>query len=93
VNVQVHVRSQHSMGSSCAKFGGPDTYVAVTVAPEGVTVPHTLRRDILARRGIRFIYIGEGYREHQGPRAALGIALARAHDIAARLREDENAVV
>ena len=92
--VQVHIRSQHSVGSSAHQFGGPDTYVAVTVAPEGITVPYCLRRDVLARRGIQFIYIGEGYGGHSGPRSALGRALAKAHDVAASYREeDENAVV
>ena len=56
----IHSRSQHSVGSSAHRFGGPDTYVAVTMAPQGVQVPKILRRDVLAARGIQIIYCGEG---------------------------------
>ena len=73
----LHIRSQHSRGSSKG-FGGPDTYVAVTVAPNGVTVPYVLNSDVLAKRGIRIKYFGEGYREHDGPRSALGKTIAAA---------------
>ncbi len=75
---QVHVRSQHSVGSSFGRFGGPDTYVALTIAPEGVVVPKALDHRVLRQRGITYRYIGEGYREHDGPRSALGRAIAEA---------------
>ena len=80
----IHNRSQHSRGSSAHRFGGPDTYVAVTVAPQGVQVPYTLRRDVLAMRGIELIYCGEGYSKHSGSRSMLGQAFAHAQAIVAR---------
>jgi hypothetical protein len=79
---QVHTRSQHSKGSSRSRFGGPDTYVAVTIAPAGVAVPYTLRRDVLAKRGVEIRYFGQGYRQYSGPRSALGQALAAAQRFA-----------
>jgi len=79
----VHTRSQHSNGSSAHRFGGPDTYVAVTIAPAGVSVPYVLRRDVLAARGIQIRYFGEGYSEHSGPRSMLGQAIAAAREFAA----------
>jgi hypothetical protein len=76
---QVHVRSQKSVGAGGpGQFGGPDTYVAVTVSPHGVDVPYTLRADVLAKRGIALVYFGEGYAAHQGPRSALGQELESA---------------
>lgn len=77
----IHSRSQHSVGSSAHRFGGPDTYVAVTVAPQGVAVPYILRRDVLAARGIQIIYCGEGYSKHSGSRSMLGQAYAKAQQI------------
>lgn len=82
---EVHIRSQHSRGSFAHRFGGPDTYVAVTVAPAGVEVPRVLRRDLLRRRGIDLHYFGEGYSQHSGPRSMLGQALAAARAFAARI--------
>ncbi len=79
----IHSRSQHSVGSSAHRFGGPDTYVAVTMAPQGVQVPKILRRDVLAARGIQIIYCGEGYSRHSGSRSMLGQAFARAEQILA----------
>ena len=78
-----HVRSQPSTGSSAHRFGGPDTYVAVTAAPQGTPVPYTLRRDVLANRGIELIYCGEGYSKNSGSRSMLGQAYARAQQILA----------
>lgn len=57
----LQIRSQHSVGSSSSRFGGPDRYVAVTIAPEGISVPYTLRQDVLAKRGIQIKYFGQGY--------------------------------
>lgn len=82
--VTIHSRSQHSNGSSAHRFGGPDTYVAVTIAPAGVAVPYTLRHDVLANRGIQIIYCGEGYSKNSGSRSMLGQAFARAREIVAR---------
>lgn len=79
--IQKHVKSQHSNGSCTHMFGGPDTYVAVTVAPEGVETPEVLRLSLLEARGIEFIYCGEGYSMHRGPRSMLGKALAKANRI------------
>jgi len=86
---QVHTRRQKSVGAGGpGKFGGPDTYVAVTVAPRGVDVPHALRADVLAKRGIKLEYFGEGYAEHQGPRSALGRALEAARAFAKSINDD-----
>lgn len=76
--ITIHTRSQHSRGSSAHRFGGPDRYVAITIAPAGVQVPYVLRRDVLSKRGIEIRYCGEGYSRHSGPRSMLGQALARA---------------
>ena len=79
----IHSRSQHSNGSSAHRFGGPDTYVAVTIAPQGVQVPSVLRRDVLAARGIQIVYCGEGYSKNSGSRSMLGQAFAKAQNILA----------
>ena len=81
----VHTRSQHSNGSSAHRFGGPDTYVAVTIAPAGAEIPYCLRRDVLRKRGIEIRYCGEGYSQHSGSRSMLGAAIARARQIAAEV--------
>lgn len=86
---QVHIRSQRSVGSSAHRFGGPDMYVAVTVAPAGVEVPRVLRRDILARRGIEIKYFGEGYSKNAGPRSMLGRALLAAEQFARSINDPE----
>ena len=83
MQIQIHTRSQHSRGSSAHQFGGPDTYVAVTVAPDGVAIPKCLNRAVLAARGIAIHYMGEGYSRHSGPRSMLGQAIAKAHQLAA----------
>lgn len=83
--IAIHTRSQHSHGSSANRFGGPDVYVAVTIAPAGVQVPYVLRRDVLAKRGIEIRYCGEGYSRHSGPRSMLGQAIARAKNVQATL--------
>ena len=78
---QVFVRSQHSRGSSSHTFGGPDTYVAVVSGPEPLNHRTPLNQYNLSRRGYTITYCGEGYREHSGPRSALGRALARAAEL------------
>jgi len=78
MNYTLQIRSQHSRGSSAHKFGGPDTYVAVTIAPEGVEVPKCLNRRVLDKRGIQIKYFGEGYSQHSGARSALGQSIAAA---------------
>jgi len=84
--VNIHTRSQHSRGSSAHRFGGPDTYVAVTITPAGVLVPYVLRKDVLTRRGIEIRYCGEGYSRHSGPRSMLGQAYSLAQQIAAEVQ-------
>lgn len=87
IHAQVHIRSQHSVGSSAHRFGGPDTYVAVTIAPVGVEVPRVLRQDVLEKRGITIKYFGEGYSKHTGPRSMLGRAIADAEQFARQINE------
>jgi hypothetical protein len=73
----LEVRSQKSRGSAKG-FGGPDTYVAVQVVPEGVEPLVALNRDAAKKRGIVIHYFGEGYQKSSGPRSQLGHALAEA---------------
>ena len=75
---ELHTRSQHSRGSSIGRFGGPDTYVAVTIALNEAIVPYVLNRAILAKRGIEIKYFGEGYSQHTGPKSMLAQAIADA---------------
>jgi hypothetical protein len=82
MNIQIVERTQQaSVGRH--GFGGPDTYVAVVVAPDGVTIPKVMNRDVLESRGIRMIHCGEGYAKHRGAGSALGRALRKATQIAA----------
>lgn len=78
---QMHIRSQHSRGSSAHTFGGPDIYVAVTRTPTGQNCPLYLNRKVLALRGIEFIYCGEGYSEHRGLKSMLGQAIEEAEEM------------
>jgi len=89
----VEIRGQHSRGSSSNRFGGPDTYVAVQIVPDGVKRLTVLNRRLAERQGIEIIIVGEGYHEHQGPRSSLGRAIAKAEEIADRIndREDQEA--
>lgn len=73
------VRGQHAKGSGVAH--GPDTYVMVTIRPEGVKVPGCLVRRNLRLRGIGWKWMGEGYGEYSGPRSALGRAIAAAKEL------------
>lgn len=81
MKAQTHIRSQHRVGNVNGKFGGPDTYVAVTIAPDDALVPKYLNRQVLQRRGIQLIHCGEGYSQHRGPKSMLGRALKLAETI------------
>jgi hypothetical protein len=74
----VEVRSQKSKGAGRNKFGGPDTYIAVQVVPEGVTRLAVLNEKIARKRGIVIRFFGEVYYQHQGPRSRYAHTLARA---------------
>ena len=73
-------------------FGGPDRYVAITIRPENVALPGCLRRDSLAKRGIKFIHCGEGYSKNRGSGSMLGQAIARAKAIAKKVNENLESV-
>lgn len=76
------VRSQKSVGSSNGRFGGPDTYVAVQLVPNGVQPLRYLNRKVARQRGITIIYCGEGYsRRQKTSRSMLGAALQKAQRI------------
>ena len=79
----VEIRSQKSRGTfpRC----GPDRYVAVQVVPDGVQPLTVLRSDVAKKRGIEIIHCGEGYRQHTGPRSSLGMAIAEAKSLAAKV--------
>lgn len=77
IKVEMHERSQKSIGSGQGKFGGPDTYIAVTYTPDGKVCPKVLNHKVLTNRGIKCIYCGEGYSLHRGPRSMLGQAIAK----------------
>jgi hypothetical protein len=79
----VEIRSRKASGK-WPKLG-PDRYVAVQLVPDGVEPLAALRRDVAKKRGIEIVYCGEGYRQHTGPRSSLGIAIAEAEAIAARV--------
>lgn len=72
------IRSQHSRGSTANRFGGPDTYVAVQIVPEGVTPLQSLQEQAAKKRGITIKYFGEGYSKYTGPRSSLGQAIEAA---------------
>ena len=78
----VHIRKQHTKTGKSGEHG-PDTYVAVTVAPDGVEVPYYLNQNVLAKRGIKIYYFGEGYGRYSGPRSMLGRSIAAAKEFAA----------
>lgn len=78
----VHIRSQHAKKGRKG-FSGPNTYVAVTLAPEEAKVPYALNRMVLARRGIEIRYFGEGYNRYRGPKSSLGKAISAAKQYAA----------
>lgn len=79
----VEIRSQKSRGGSANAFGGPDTYVAVQVVPDGVERLKVLNHSIAEKRGIDIIYCGEGYsRNQQTGRSSLNQAKDRARELA-----------
>ena len=85
----VEERSQHSRGSSGGGFGGPDTYVAVQVVPEGVERLTCLNHSVAARRGIEIVYCGEGYsRRQKTTRSMLSQARAKAQQIADEINDN-----
>ena len=85
----VEERSQHSRGGFGGGFGGPDTYVAVQVVPEGVERLTCLNQSVAARRGIEIIYCGDGYSRRQATdRSMLNQARAEAHRIAAEINNN-----
>jgi hypothetical protein len=88
VTYQIHRRGQHAKKGRSG-FSGPNTYVAVTVAPEGATVPYVLNSTVLAKRGIEIRYIGEGYAEHSGPRSMLAEAFRCANAYVSVRRANE----
>lgn len=73
----VHTRSQHAKRGRSG-FCGPDAYVAVTVAENGVAVPYVLNQNVLTKRGIEIFYFGTGYSRYTGSKSQLGKALAAA---------------
>ena len=77
---KIHVKSQHRRGASA------NIFVAVTITPKGVKVPHILRSDILRKRGIGLRYFGEGHERHNGAHSALGKSIAAARDFIATQR-------
>lgn len=84
----LEVRSQKSKGSSQGHFGGPDTYVAVQIVPEGVERLTALSQPSAKKRGIEIRYFGEGYHNHSGPKSMLGIALAKAKEFVANYNNE-----
>jgi len=86
VTAYVEIRSQKSVGSSSGVFGGPDSYVAVQVVPEGATRLKTLNLANAKMRGIEIIYCGEGYSANQKTeRSMMGSAMAEAVRTANRI--------
>ena len=76
---EMHIRSQHAKQGRSG-FGGPDTYVAVTAAPNGAKVPAYLNSNVLSARGIGIRYFGDGYSRHKGPKSQLGRAIRAARE-------------
>ncbi len=82
----VEERSQHSVGGVNGRFGGPDTYVAVQIVPDGVDRLVALNRKVAAHRGIEIIYCGEGYSDRQETsRSMLNQARTEANRVAAEI--------
>lgn len=85
----LEVRSQKSKGSGLGRFGGPDTYVAVQIVPDGVEKLYALDERSARKRGIQIKYFGEGYHNHCGPRSRLGRALAEAKEFVQSYNETQ----
>jgi hypothetical protein len=85
----VEVRAQKSRGSASGRFGGPDTYVAVQIVPDGVEPLACLNHRNATLRGIEIIHCGEGYSDRaKTPRSMLRVALAAANAIADRINAE-----
>ncbi len=75
----LEIKSQHSVGGSKnGGFGGPDRYVAVQIVPDGVAPLASLQAHVAKQRGIKIKHFGEGYSKSNGPKSALGQAIAAA---------------
>lgn len=74
----LEIRSQKSKGNSVGRFGGPDTYVAVQIVPNGTDPLQVLNYHAAHLRGIEIRRFGEGYHEHTGPNSMLGRAIREA---------------
>lgn len=84
----VEIRSQHSVGSGSG-YGGPDTYVAVQVVPDGVEPLKCLNRRVAALRGIEIIHCGEGYSSRcKTNRSMLRQAINKAEILVAEINHD-----
>ncbi len=89
----IEIRSQGSRGGNNNKFGGPDTYVAVQIVPEGVEPLKCLNQFAAKKRGIEILYCGEGYyNRQQTTRSMLGKALAKARQIAEEINNEVTSV-
>ncbi len=87
---QLHTRSQHAKRGRSG-FSGPDTYVAVTIAPADVAVPLYLNRSVLEKRGIDIVYCGEGYAKYRKTaRSMLNQAIVRAEKYIEKNKEKES---
>lgn len=80
-------RTQKSVGGNRNGFGGGDTYFAVIGIPvsSDFTPSSQLKPSKMAREGVDYRWIGEGYSANQGPRSAYGIAWTRAQLLAVEL--------
>jgi len=87
----VEVRSQKSVGSGSG-FGGPDTYVAVQIVPDGVAPLKVLNSKVASIRGIEIKYFGEGYSKNTGLRSAYGQACAKAEFFAAKFNSEHKTI-
>lgn len=74
----LEVRSQKSKGKW--PKSGPDIYVAIQIVPNGVSRLKYLNHKVANKRGIKIIYIGEGYSKNKGPKSSYGIALKKARE-------------
>ncbi len=53
-------------------------YVAVQIVPAGIEPLSVLKRARAEKSGIKIVYVGEGYRERNGPHSSFGHAIAAA---------------
>ena len=83
----VEIRRQSRRGASSGSYGGPDTYVAVQIVPEGAERLKILRRDLMKKRAIFWLYAGEGYSTNKKTSRS---SLRRAIDAAQQFAEAIN---